>query len=123
VDPGLVRRLGDMCRVAAGLSDVHQRIYRIPIGSGALGRMSSRGTHRGRSASLSSHSSISLGDSSNNSGNNSPPSTSPRLALTAHMAKEILAKQMEMLTQLAIKHGMISEKDVQPHLVSGIRDE
>ncbi|RKP09141.1 S-adenosyl-L-methionine-dependent methyltransferase [Thamnocephalis sphaerospora] len=121
IDPGLVRRLGDMFRVAAGLSDVHQRVYRIPIGYGALGSSSGRG-HRSRAPSLASRSSVSVAGSST-SGGASMSGTSPQLALTARMAKEVLSTKAALFGGNAVKAGLIGDKDVATHFGDRLRDE
>ncbi|KAI9595864.1 hypothetical protein BDF19DRAFT_422311 [Syncephalis fuscata] len=142
IDPSIYRRLGEMFRVAANLSDVHQRVYRIPIGYGALNRSSFSSTHtsNGSNNGLNSSRSSTSGGSHNGispamisrrasfatvpgSPRLLPGNASPQLALSARMAKEVVAGYLNRTVPFAVKAELITEQEAFMLLGDELRDE
>ncbi|KAI8048017.1 hypothetical protein BDF22DRAFT_351339 [Syncephalis plumigaleata] len=126
IDPTICNRLSEMFRMAGNLSDVHQRVYRIPVGYGALNRSSfssARNSSNGSSNGLSSSRSSTSGSSGAlASGRTSfatvpgsprllPGNAPPQLALSARMAKEVVAGYLSRCIPYAVKADIISEKE------------
>jgi hypothetical protein len=141
IDPTICNRLSEMFRMAGNLSDVHQRVYRIPVGYGALNRSSfssGRNSSNGSNNDLSSSRSSSSGSSGSsgalaseqasfttvpNSPRLLPGNVSPQLALSARMAKEVITGYLNRNIPYAVKAGVITEQEALALLGDELRDE